>query len=127
MKIKITAEAKKWLTVAEMPEVKKIIADMKEYDTLQEDAQTAARIASGSNEHFEILKCEAEIAGNRRVWNQYGENSGRLDIWVDAYAYSEFYGFYNLGFYMSDIWSVDGDNNEEIRSHMYIREYKETK
>ena len=64
MKIKFTSEQKKFITVAELPEVNKIIAYMREDTGLKDYAETAARIASRDNCN-EILKAEAEIARKR--------------------------------------------------------------
>lgn len=125
MKIKITNETKQWLTNSEMQEAKTIIASMQEYDGIKDDAMAAARIASRCNDDFIILKCDAEIAGNARVFNYYNDNSGRLDIWVIVFAYSVYAGFYNMGFYLSDIWAATGENGEQIRKHMFVKEYKE--
>ena len=123
MKVKFTAEAKKFVTVAEVPQVKKIIEEMREDDGLKGYAEMAARVASGSNESFEILKAEAEISKNRRAFDNYGEGSGTLDIWLTVYAFNTYKGFYNIGVYLSDLWQLSGDNAEEIRNHMYIEEY----
>lgn len=126
MKIKFTAEQKRFITVAELPEVKKIIADMKEDTGLKDYAGIAARIASRSN-GAEILKADAEIARNERVLNYYSDESGRLDIWLTVYAFDSYKGFYKIGAYLSDIWESTGDNNEELRQYMYIREFTEKK
>lgn len=126
MKVKFTAEAKKYITVAEAPHVKKIMAYMKENESdesLKDYAQIAARVASGDWNDFEILKAEAEISKNCRAHDNYHEGSGTLDIWLTIYAYNAYKGFYNIGVYLSDIWQLTGDNGEEIRSHMYIAEY----
>lgn len=125
MKVKFTAKQKQYITVAELPIVKRIIADMKDDDNLQEYAQMAARVASRSNETFEILKADATIAKNCRIYDNYGENSGTLDIWLEAYAFNSYKGFYNIGIYLTDVWNICGENREEIRSHMYIEEYTE--
>lgn len=124
MKVKFTAETKKFVTVAEVPQVKKIIEEMREDDGLKDYAEMAARVASRSNESFEILKAEAEIAKNRRAFDNYGEGSGTLDIWIEAYAFNSYKGFYNIGIYLTDVWNISGDNKEEIRNHMYIEEYR---
>lgn len=126
MKVKFTAEAKKYITVAEAPHVKKIMAYMKENESdesLKDYAQMAARVASGDWNDFEILKAEAEISKNCRAHDNFHEGSGNLDIWLTIYAYNAYKGFYNIGVYLSDIWNITGDNGEEIRSHMYIAEY----
>ena len=71
------------------------------------------------------MKIEAEIAKNQRIHNYYGNNedSGDLDIWLRILAYDKYFGFYDIGAYLSDIWSADGKNSEEIRSHMFILEF----
>ena len=129
MKIKITPEMKKVLTVAEMPTVRKIIADFKEYDKegFQIDIETAVALASGKNASFEILKAEAEIAKNCRSGDFFGDaEHPNIDIWLTIYAYHNFYGFYEIGVYLSDLWQLSGDNAEEIKSHMYINKFTET-
>lgn len=123
MKVKLTEEAKNYISVAEMPAVKQIIKDMKEDDGIIGYAQAAAHVASGWN-GFEILKAEASIAKNCRVWNQYGENTKDLDIWLDIYAFDSYAGFYEIGIYLSDVWSITGDNSDELKNYMYIEKYK---
>ena len=123
MKVKFTAEAKKYITVAEMPHVRRIINEMREDDSLKDYAEMAARVASRDWNDFEILKADAEISRNCRAHNNYHEGSGNLDIWLTIYAYNAYKGFYNIGVYLSDIWQLTSDNGEEIRSHMYIAEY----
>ncbi len=51
MNVKITKEAKKWLTVAQMPIVRQIIASLKEDETTAaEAAKQAASIIFGYDE-----------------------------------------------------------------------------
>ena len=124
MKVKVTQDAKKWLTVAEMPEVRRIIEYLKDYDWTESDKQTIARLGMGDEyETFEILKAEAEIAGNCRVWNYYTDDSGRLDVWLVVYGYNQFTGFVEAQMYLSDLWSLSADNRDEIRSHMYVNKF----
>lgn len=122
MKVELTEEAKNYISVAEMPAVKQIIKDMKDDDNIIGYAQDAACVASGWF-GFEILKAEASIAKNCRVWNLYGENTGDLDVYLDIYAFNNYAGFYKIGAYLSDIWSICEDNAEELKEHMYIRAY----
>ncbi len=125
MKVQITKEAKKWLTVAEMPTVRRIIAECKEDECLQDYGHMAAEIASKYGADFEILKATAEIAHNGRIFDHFFEGSGELDVWLKFYAFNPFKGFYVIGVYLSDIWQMNTDKNanEEIREHMYIDEY----
>lgn len=124
MKVNFTAEQKRIITVAELPAAKEVISLLKDDTGLKDYAAIAARIATrdGANE---ILKAEAEIAKNHRIYNRYSEESGNLDIWLTVYAFNDFKGFYKIGAYLSDIWEVASENAEEIRSHMYIREFTE--
>ncbi len=129
MKVQITKEAKKWLTVAEMPIVKKIIADFRNGDnsdvTAEEIAKYASAVIFNGQTADKILEASAEIAGNKRIYNYYNDKSGRLDIWVNFTAFHEYHGFVIGGCYLSDIWSLTDENREEIKRHMYIREFKE--
>lgn len=126
MKITVTADSKKCITVAEMPIVRQIIEELKQNDdTVKDYAEMAARIASGGYV-MKVFECSAEIAKNCRVWNAYNADSCDLDVWVDFTAYTS-EGFVIGGAYLTDLWSIDGDNTEEIRSHMFIRKFTETK
>ena len=124
MKIRITNDMKKVLTVSEMPTVRKIINDFKEYgkEEFHNDVETAVSLASGVNgSSFEILKAEAEIAKNCRASGFFGDaESPNIDIWIKIYAYHHYYGFYEIGVYLSDLWQLSGENQKEIKSHMYI-------
>ena len=124
MKIVITETMKRVLTVAEMPAAKALQKQFKS-ETFQWEAEHAALIASQLKTN-NVLKIEAEIAKNQRIHNYYGnesEESGDLDVWLHILAYDKYFGFYDIGAYLSDIWSANGDNSEEIRSHMYIQEF----
>lgn len=120
MKVKITSESKKYLYAYQLPAARKIVEDLKEDTGLETYCQMAARVASGSNAEFELFKMEAEIAGNCRVYNAYDSDSENLDIWITFYAYHFYEGFYKIGVYLTDIWKIDGENNEEIAANMYI-------
>lgn len=121
MKITITKEAKdNWMTVSMLPVAKQIIKDMKD-----EDAAADLSILSGMFHGATPKEYTAEMALNSRVWEQYGENSGRMDIWITTTIDSwQDKAIYKVGCYLSDIWQSDGDNTEELKSHMYILTYK---
>ena len=128
MKVKITEDSKRVLTLADMPAARKIIKDLMEDNYIKEYGGSCARIASGQNESFEILKAEAELCKNCRVWNYYSDDSGNLDVWITFYAFNSYYGFYSIGVYLSDIWQIGStEANQEVKSHMYIKEYKPIK
>ena len=122
MKVNFTDDSKRVITIADVPTAKEIINSLKEED-IKELARTASNIAGGCDT-YEILKAEAEIAKNSRIYNYYNDNSNTLDVWLEIYAYSEYKGFYNIGVYLSDLWSLDGENSKEIKRHMFLRVYK---
>ncbi len=127
MEAKFTKESKAITKVSELPNVKEVIKYFKEEEegTGSDYFKAAARIASGDG-GMQILKHDAEIARNARVWNKYGD-SADFDVWCSVYAFNPLIGFYDIGFYISDLWELAGDNADEIKSHMYIREYKEVR
>lgn len=131
MKVSITKEMKKVITIADMPAVNEVIKTM-QYDstTAKEAAEMAARIASGNND-IKVLEASAEIAGNCRIWDYYNFDgcSAHYDVWINftAIINNGFGGIIMGGAYLSDINSADGDNSEEIREHMYIRKFTEMK
>lgn len=126
MKITFTAESKKTITVAEMPTVRQMIESCKEDEsTVKEYAEMAARVAVGGYV-VKVFEASAEIARNRRAWNNYTNDSGDLDVWISFTALAS-EGFVIGGAYLTDIWNITGDNSEEIRRHMFIRKFTETK
>lgn len=131
MKIALTAEMKKVITIADMPAVNEIIDTMRhEHITAKEAAESAARIASGCN-IVKVLEANAEIGANSRVWDYYGCGgcSAHYDVWISFTAIIDggFGGIIMGGAFLSDIWAATGYNNEELRSRMYIRKFAETK
>lgn len=129
MKVAITTEMKKVLTVAEMPAVNKVIAAVKDdTSTAKECAELAARIASGTN-NVKVIEASAEIAKSDRCWNNIGEGTADIDVWITFTAIIDdgFDGIIMGGAYLTDLWMATSNNNEEIRSHMYLRKFTETK
>lgn len=125
MKVKLTAKSKKIVTVAEMPAVKHIMSMMREDPELIGYAKLAARIAANTNADWEILKADAEIAKNNRVWNAYGDATGNLDVWLTIYAFNRHNGFYSIGAYLSDLWKSTGNNANELQQYMCVCAYTE--
>ena len=98
MKVVFTKEQKRYITVAQLPAVKRMIADLKsEYD-MNDFAPMAVRIASGTN-GGKIFEASAEIAKNCRIYNMYFEGSEDLDVWLTIYALTD-NGFYEIGAYL---------------------------
>lgn len=123
MRVMMTDDAKKIITLAEAPYARQIIEELKEDTGLQDYARMAANVAGG-NYGYEILKATAEITRNRNVWDQYGEGTGMLDVLLKIYAFSRYRGFYEIHVYLSDIWQITADNTDEIRDRMWIELYE---
>lgn len=123
MRVMMTDDSKKIITLAEAPYALQIIEELKEDTGLQEYARMAANVAGG-NYNYEILKATAEIARNQNVWDQYGEGTGTLDVWLKIYAFARYAGFYEIYVYLSDIWQITADNTDEIRDRMLIGHYE---
>ena len=126
MKINITAETKKIITIAEMPAVHKVIEALKEDATAKDYAEMAARIASGRNA-VKVLEAKAEIAKNCRVDDRICEGSAQFDVWVTFTAIIEdgFEGIIMGGAYLTDLWDCSAENADETRDHMFIRKFIE--
>lgn len=129
MKVTLLKEDKKHITLADAPIARQIIVDMKEdKSTPAEYAGMAIRAAyNGSTNDVEILKASTKISTNCRAVDVYTENSGHLDIWIDATAHVNGNEFVIIGAYLSDIWQITGCNNEEVSAHMYVRKFQEVK
>ena len=124
MKVQFTADAKRFVTIAEMPAVRKVI------EVVKEDEWTAkewAKMATGIVCHHscvKVLEASAEIAKNCRVCDVYTEGSADFDVWIRFTAFVGD-GFVMGGVYLSDLWEVNDDNREQLINHMYIRQFEE--
>ena len=127
MKVNLTAEMKKFITVAEMPAVKKVMQYEKENDEwiVQEWAKMAARLVFDDN-GTKVIEATARIAKNQRVWDAFDEETRDIDVWIEFTAFSEYRSsFIIAGVYLTDLWQLTKDNADEIKSHMYIRRFEE--
>ena len=127
MKVNLTAEMKKFITVAEMPAVKKVMQYEKENDewTVQEWTKMAARLVFDDN-GAKVIEATARIAKNQRVWDAFDEETRDIDVWIEFTAFSEYRSsFIIAGVYLTDLWQLTKDNADEIKSHMYIRRFEE--
>lgn len=129
MKIQINKESKQVLIVSEMPIVKQIIKDYKDNnDDLSWDLEILKNIFSAD----EIINSTAIISKNCRVYNYFNDESGNIDIWINATLYCSYSSenkggvFYIVGAYLSDIQQSTGDNWKELQTRMYIRKFIET-
>lgn len=129
MKVQITKEAKQWLTVAQMPEVRKMIADLKD-DDIKSYVRTMMHFLEGNNFFsVKVFEATAEISRNIRVKDRYTDSSGDLDVWINFIAYgSGSDSFIRGGVYLSDIWSITGtEEDNKLKSRMYVARYILTK
>lgn len=126
MKVAFTKEARAWVSIADAPIVKRMIREFAEDETpVREYAEMAARIAGKSN-LVRVLECNAEIAGNSKVWNYYGDDTNVLDVWINFTAMVDNCKFIMGGAYLSDIFQIGPEaENERIRQRMSIREFVE--
>lgn len=126
MKIKMTADSKKALTLEDAEITKEIQAEMEEDTGLIDYAVMAVNAAGFNTTRGKIYAVTAEWARNRRIWNRYTDNSRDIDIWLNFVAQTD-EGFKMIGAYLSDIWEITGDNQREIASHFYVRNFIEEK
>ena len=126
MKVNLTAEMKKFITVAEMPAVKYVMEYAKEDAYSAKDwAKVATRIVFDDN-GAKIIEATAKIAKYQRVWDTFDEGTKDIDVWIEFTAFSEYRSsFIIAGVYLTDLWQLTTDNADEIKSHMYIRQFKE--
>lgn len=127
MKVTLTAEMKKVITISEMPAVNKVIAAMQDdATTVKEYAEQAARIAGGHSK-VKVLEASAKIAKNCRRWDDITDGTADMDVWLDFTAIIDdgYGGIIMGGAYITDIWQADGENSAALRNHMYIRKFAE--
>lgn len=126
-KIRITEKSKRIINMMELDHVKTMIQELQSQEletTIYDYLDIAMSPIKYSD--WKFYDVEMEICKNCRVpYNYYTENSADFDIWVSFKAFNDFDGFYVIGICLSDIYSISDDNKQEIRPHMYVREYTE--
>lgn len=129
MKVTLLKEDKKYISLEEAPIVREIISSMKEdTSTAEEYAEMAIRAIYDDNAwNIDIIRATAKIFKNHEIWNELSNNSGCIDIWIEATTYVNDDEFIMIGAYLSDIWKITERNNKEIASKMYIRKFKEVR
>lgn len=128
--IKLTDSFKKFVTLEEAPIVKEMIKQLRA-DEVEEAIPTYTDIIMGCVQQggdWQIFGITAEICKNGRIpYNYYTDNSKDFDVWVKLDAFDNYYGFYQIGICLSDIYAVTANNAAEIRERMYIRHFAEVK
>ena len=133
MKVTITKESGRWMTVDELPFAKKIVQDMKEDEwSAKEYAEMAADAILQYSKYDklgirkDVLTASAEICRDNGIeYEQFGEGCGRLGVWIEA-TVETYHGFLKFGCLLSDIWGLGTDEARwELLKHSYVRSFTE--
>ena len=115
----------------ETSEIKRMRAVMNEDENTAEEyarllMQKIIEQENGTYCEWNIFNPKAEITGNFRAKDNYFEGSKTLDVWISFIAFNSYYGCYEVGAYLTDIWqlSPDKEYNKELFNHMYMNVYK---
>ena len=126
VKIQLTEKSKRLITMLDVDNIKAMIQELKN-EGLESAIYEYISIAMGCVKQYadwSYYDVSMEITRNCRIeYNFYTENSADFDVWIEFKAFNEFDGFYIVGVYLSDIYSITDDNKPEIRQHMYVRVY----
>lgn len=124
MRVTVSKEIKKHLTVSEMPAVNEIIKLMKDDKSTVEDYARMAMASLGYIvQEFEIYRASATIAKNQRANDAIFEGSNDLDVWIEYLAFDSYYGAYDCGVYLSDLWGLTEENEGELCDKMYLNAF----
>ena len=123
MKVQITNEAKQYLTLAEMPNVRKIIADLKDDEYSVKDYAKIAADFVFNYGYCNTFDEKAEIT--KHSGYEYSNTITGIDVWVSFKAYNKSLDSFAIcGIYLSDIWQIGiEDEHKAIKSRMYIKRY----
>lgn len=122
MKVTLEKEYRKLYTLEQLEQAKLVIACEKEdEETAKGWAEYAAREAlQGTGDWLrEVVTAEAHTARNCRIWEQYGDGTGDMDVWVKALCRTA-NGFLEVGAYLSDIWQSGA---VPYSQHLYAERY----
>lgn len=139
MKVQITKEDKKWLTLAQAKYARQIVLECKEDTT---SAAEYAAIATEAimpcinaeyhtHDYFEsILKASASICENRRTeFDYFGDGTEYLNIWISITAETS-EGFIKFGALLTDIWNIPAggelrrENAYKLYKNSWVRYYR---
>ena len=123
MKVKMDKDYKTYYTIEEAEQAKRVIKAEKDDDeTAAGWAEYAVKeyLKNGFGHCERILEATATIKKNARVWDAYGDNTGCIDVWIEATAKIT-NGYLEIGAYLSDIWQTGA--NDYI-PYIFATEYK---
>ena len=122
MRVKLEKDYRQYSTLEQLEQARNVIkAEKEDEETVAGWAKYAVMEALKDTGHCdrEILQAEATTARNGRIWDQYGDGTGTMDVWIKATARTS-EGFIEIGAYLSDIWQ---SGVTDYRQHMYIERY----
>lgn len=73
-----------------------------------------------------ILRAEAKVARNCRIWELFFDGSEDYDVWVEATARTAS-GYIEVGAYLSDIWQIGALEAGELRRRAWVQYFRETR
>lgn len=93
--------------------------------TIDCEGRQALALASHRRYDAEILTASATWCKNCRIWDFYADGSGDVDVWLEFRAMGDNKA-YDIRVCLSDLYQMmpDESTDDNIRSHMYIREFK---
>lgn len=126
MKVKLEDGYKDYYTLSDLEKAKAVIKFMKDDESsVKEYAEYALNEALRDADIYSmgIITAEASTAKNSRgrAWDAYGEDTGSMDVWVEALAKTN-EGYIEIGAYLTDIWQTGDDH---YSNNMFIRRFKE--
>lgn len=132
MKVTLQKDYRQFYTLEDLDRAKMVIASEKEDEsTIASWAVMAVNevlnyLNNGRGgyayaDEKDILKATAITAKNCRAWNEYGEGSQNMDVWIEATAQT-YDCFIEIGSYLSDIWLTGATPYAE---HVYYRVFEE--
>lgn len=128
MKVSITKRTKECILASQLSAAKAVVESCKEDEWgAKEWAQMAADLLLDEN-NTKVFCASASVMPNSRVYDAFGacedvDGTGNLDVWID-FAAQGFWEFIEAGCYLTDLWNLNSDNREEVKSHMYCVRYK---
>lgn len=125
MKVKLEEKYRQFYTLDDLDRAKAVIAYMKEDESTPADYAAYAAEHIASRRHKDnldrIMEASAHTARNCRAWNNYGDDTQDMDVWIEFIA-KTYGGFIIGGAYLTDIWAICSD--DDLTGHMYETYYK---
>ena len=132
-KITLPKHYKDVFTLSDLEACKKLeksIKDNADNGKIDLSWEVCCAAIAGSDSHVcdtHVLAASAEFQKNSRIYDYYCDGSGKMDVWINVKAFDSYYGFYDIGVYLSDIWQYSSEDAEATKIHMFIKHYIEEK